>query len=398
MGKKGKDPGPPSPAGHENPPRSEATALAPELRRLLLQAYDEGRRNLPWRSESDPYRIWVSEVMLQQTRVETVIPYYKEWVRRFPDLEALATADEEEVLRVWQGLGYYSRARRLHGAARVVRERFGGTLPTRADELKSLPGVGDYTAGAVASIAFGEVVPVVDGNVRRVLSRLFDLADPSAGDLRKLAGGLVDPRRPGDFNQALMELGAVVCRPRSPACARCPLQALCLGRERGTVEERPARTRRGAVREVDVAVLVAVSGPPRAWRFFLRKRRERGLLEGMWEFPGADVTPGGRPGDRALGLMDELGLENIRSCTPPAGPEPKTTEGESLLPMDPVIHLFSHLKARYFPFLARLRGEENPHGGGRWLSLEETGTVPLPVAQGRILAKALDVLGGSAAP
>jgi len=392
MEKKGKDPASRSRGGHESPPLSDPAALAPELRRLLLRAYDEGRRNLPWRSESDPYRIWVSEVMLQQTRVESVIPYYKEWVRRFPDLEALATAEEEEVLRAWQGLGYYSRARRLHGAAKVIRERFGGTIPNRAEELKALPGIGEYTAGAVASIAFGEVVPAVDGNVRRVLSRLLDLGNPSASELRKIADDLVDPLRPGDFNQALMELGALVCGPRSPACTRCPLQALCLARGRGTVEERPARTRRGAVREVEVAVLVAVSGPPRAWRFFLRKRLEKGLLEGMWEFPGADVPAGGGARQRAVELMDELGFEETRSRTPLAGAGAEAGEDVSLLPMDPVIHLFSHLKARYFPFLARVRRKENPAGAGRWLSLRETGTVPLPVAQGRILASALEAL------
>ncbi|MGW8265710.1 MAG: A/G-specific adenine glycosylase, partial [Longimicrobiales bacterium] len=157
----------------DDSPLSYAVDHGPEIRRRLLQSYDAERRDLPWRGDSNPYRVWVSEVMLQQTRVETVIPYYKEWMKRFPDLEALASAQEEEVLRVWQGLGYYSRARNLHQAARIVKEGLGGRLPPSSSALRALPGVGEYTAGAVASIAFGEVVPAVDGNVRRVLCRLF---------------------------------------------------------------------------------------------------------------------------------------------------------------------------------------------------------------------------------
>jgi len=194
----------------------------PGFRRALLDHFDRTRRALPWRSERTPYRVMVSEFMLQQTRVETVIPYYERWVRRFPGWDALAGAEEEEVLGEWTGLGYYRRARNLHRTARVVRERFGGALPEDSEALKRLPGVGEYTAGAVSSIAFGRVVPAVDGNVRRVLCRLFDLEAPTASRLREAAAGLVDPERPGDFNEAMMELGATVCTPRSPGCAGCP--------------------------------------------------------------------------------------------------------------------------------------------------------------------------------
>lgn len=159
---------------------------------------------------ADPYRVWVSEVMLQQTRVDAVVPYYLAWMDRFPTLEALAAAPLDDVLRAWEGLGYYARARNLHRAAVVVRDRLGGEVPRTADDLRALPGVGEYTAGAVASIAFGEAVPAVDGNVRRVLSRLYDEAEPTPAWLRERAAALVDPERPGDFNQALMELGATV--------------------------------------------------------------------------------------------------------------------------------------------------------------------------------------------
>ena len=229
------------PLGDQGSPERNGTDFAAEIRRRLLSAYDVGKRDLPWRGEEDPYRIWVSEVMLQQTRVETVVPYYRAWMDRFPTVEALAEADEDEVLRAWQGFGYYSRARRLREGARVVRERFGGCLPRSSLELRDLPGVGEYTAGAVASIAFGEVVPAVDGNVKRVLARLFDVPTPSPAELRALAADLVDPKRPGDFNQALMELGATVCTPRAPLCGECPLDSICLALERGTVND-AART------------------------------------------------------------------------------------------------------------------------------------------------------------
>ena len=264
------------------------------VRQRLLAAYDAGKRDLPWRRKTDPYCIWVSEVMLQQTRVETVIPYYERWVERFPDLEALADADEDEVLLAWQGLGYYSRARRLHEGARVVRERYQGTLPPNSEGLRELPGIGPYTAGAVASIAYGEVVPAVDGNVKRVLSRLYDLPNPSPKELQKLAGSLVDPSRPGDFNQALMELGALICTPRSPECHTCPLATECLALDQGTVEVRPSRKPKRPVPEMEVAVLVlAARDEDEALHLLLRKRPSTGLLAGMWEFPGVEVPEKG---------------------------------------------------------------------------------------------------------
>ncbi|MCJ7627210.1 MAG: A/G-specific adenine glycosylase [Longimicrobiales bacterium] len=358
----------------ENPIRNAKT-----LRRLLLSAYDAGKRNLPWRGETDPYRIWVSEVMLQQTRVDTVIPFYGRWMERFPDIDTLAVAEEDDVLRVWQGLGYYSRARRLQEGARVVRERYGGVIPETSEELISLPGVGAYTAGAVASIAFGESVPAVDGNVRRVLSRLFDLPNPSFAELRALAGGLMDPERPGDFNQALMELGALVCVSRSPLCDGCPLGSVCLALERGTVEERPKRKSKKPVPEMDVLVLVAVARDEAGeLHFLLRKRPEKGLLAGMWEFPSVEVN-GGR------------GISEF-----PAGtPAPATWIRFSA--MEEVTHLFSHLKARYRPTLYLVEGREDPAGelsGCQWVSASGLGRVPLPVAQGKIARAALKTLAG----
>ncbi|HSM59782.1 MAG TPA: A/G-specific adenine glycosylase, partial [Longimicrobiales bacterium] len=211
-----------------------------DLRGALLDHYDRTRRRLPWRGQTDPYRIWVSEVMLQQTRVDTVIPYYRRWMARFPDVDSLATASEDEVLLAWEGLGYYRRARHLHAGAAWVRDRHDGRVPDSVEELRRIPGVGEYTAGAVASIAFGEPAPAVDGNVRRVLARLFDEPAPTRAWLRDRAGHLVDPGRPGDWNQALMDLGAAVCTPRSPSCGACPVARWCAARAAGTQAERPA--------------------------------------------------------------------------------------------------------------------------------------------------------------
>ncbi len=227
-------------------PVSTPARIDPEgLRSALFAFYDRDGRDLPWRRERDPYRIWVSEIMLQQTRVETAEPYYCRWMERFPTLDDLAEASRDEVLKVWEGLGYYSRARRIHDGARMVRERLGGEIPSTAQALRELPGVGEYTAGAVASIAFGEVTPAIDGNARRVLARLFDLADPGLAELRTIAEELIDRDRPGDFNQAVMELGATICKPRAPRCEACPLGSVCRARAAGTQLDRPVTKSRG---------------------------------------------------------------------------------------------------------------------------------------------------------
>jgi A/G-specific adenine glycosylase len=417
MGKKKADDGSRRVGGDAS--EKAAVVAAPQIRRLLLSAYDAGKRDLPWRGETDPYRIWVSEVMLQQTRVETVIPYYGKWLKRFPDLEALAAAEEDDVLRVWQGLGYYSRARRLHQGARVVRERFDGVLPEQSEDLRTLPGVGEYTAGAVASIAFGEVVPAVDGNVRRVLARLFDLRDPKPSLLRSLAQRLVDPERPGEFNQALMELGALTCTPRAPRCEECPLALECLALERGTVAERPPARARKAVPEVAMVVLVAVAGEPGEgpW-FLLRKRSEEGLLAGMWEFPGLELPsderdasggqlhrggrfpPGVEPPQGEAGPLDASVGRNQRKILVDlamvVGLDPESFLPTSSLEPDlqalPVVaHAFSHLRVRYRPFLVLLaHRQETP--GHEWIPADDLGRVPLPVAQGKIARKALAAL------
>lgn len=259
----------------------------------LLAWYQHNARALPWRFTADPYAILVSEIMLQQTRVDTVIPYFTHWMEKFPTLDSLAGANEDEVLRTWEGLGYYSRARNLHKAARSVMQQYGGILPTSFEELKKLPGIGAYTAAAVASIAFGVDALVVDANVRRVAARLFDLADQlGTPGLDTAARSSLMHHLPsgkaGDFNQALMELGACVCLPRQPLCTSCPIQAFCSAYQRGCVAERPVKQGKPAVPHYYVTAAVI-------WQdgqVLLAKRPASGLLGGMWEFPGGKLQDG----------------------------------------------------------------------------------------------------------
>ncbi len=258
------------------------------LARRLLEWYARNQRTLPWRGSRDPYAVWVSEIMLQQTRVEAVIPYFLRWMKRFPNVQKLAAASQQEVLKAWEGLGYYSRARNLHRAARVVVDEFGGSLPRRAAELRKLPGIGRYTAGAVASIAFRQDEPALDGNIRRVLARVFNVeeaADSPAGERRlwELALQNLPMGRAGDYNQALMDLGATVCVPANPLCAECPLNGMCEARGLGVQNERPVMRAKGAVPHRLHAAAVIV----RRGRVLLSRRHPKGLLGGMWEFPNA---------------------------------------------------------------------------------------------------------------
>ncbi|RJS18076.1 A/G-specific adenine glycosylase [Corallococcus sp. H22C18031201] len=261
------------------------------LRGPLLNWYDHGKRDLPWRRTRDPYAIWLSEVMLQQTQVSTVIPYWERFLARFPTVGALASAPLDDVLSGWKGLGYYSRARNLHRAAQEVVSRFQGRLPATAAELLTLPGFGRYTAGAVASIAFGEEAPLVDGNVARVLSRLFEVEGLPGDRAREatlwaLAGALVKGERPGDFNQALMEHGATVCRPESPLCLLCPVRAGCLAYAKGRVDELPPAKVRAAPKKLELALAVW----PREGKLLFARRAEEGLFGGLWELPTTEVA------------------------------------------------------------------------------------------------------------
>lgn len=256
----------------------------------LLNWYRTHKRDLPWRRNKDAYRIWVSEVMLQQTRVDTVIPYWHRFLEKFPDVGALAEAPEEEVLKAWEGLGYYSRARNLQAAVREVHESYGGIVPDNKEDISSLKGVGPYTAGAVLSIAYNKPEPAVDGNVMRVLSRYFciedDIAKPATRPkMEKLAQELIPDGAAGDFNQGLMELGALVCTPRSPQCLTCPVMEHCAGRLAGKEAELPVKTKAKPPRpERRIVALVEGQGE-HTGKLLIRQRPQEGLLARMWELP-----------------------------------------------------------------------------------------------------------------
>jgi A/G-specific adenine glycosylase len=302
---------------------------SPDLQRALLAWYRRSRRDLPWRRARDPYAIWLSETMLQQTRVETVLPYYRRFLEALPTVRSLAEAPESRVLSLWSGLGYYRRARMLHAAAkRIVREHR-GQLPRDVEGLRRLEGVGDYTAGAVASIAYGVRAALVDGNVTRVLTRLFAVEDDtstSAGRARiwDVARNLVSsaPGDPGDWNQALMELGAIVCTPRGPACERCPLEAFCSARARGLVDVLPRSSAKRPPTEVHRVSLVLVSAVPA--RVLLARRRPEVLFGGLWEPPGVEAGVGA-----ARSLAERLGVA-----------------ASALEPMGEVLHVLTHRRLR----------------------------------------------------
>lgn len=259
----------------------------------ILSWYSNHHRDLPWRHTQDPYSIWVSEVMLQQTQVETVIPYYHLFLSRFPSIEALAGASLQEVLKVWENLGYYTRARHLHASAREIMARWGGEIPMTWDELISLPGIGSYTASAIMSFAFGKRVATVDGNVRRVLSRLLgimDSIDTSQGQRRisEAAAGLIPRKDPARFNHAIMELGATVCTPRRPLCGVCPVQDFCVAFVKGLQETLPVTRKKGPLPHKQMTAAIIAD---RQRRLLIVQRPPNGLLGGLWKFPGGLCEP-----------------------------------------------------------------------------------------------------------
>ena len=280
---------------------------------LLLSWYDQHARTLPWRGIQDPYRTWVSETMLQQTRVETVIGYYERFLNRFPTVAALADAPEDDVLKMWEGLGYYSRARNLHKGAKQVMAEFGGNIPSETDVLRKISGIGPYTAGAVASIAFGRPVPAVDGNVIRVVSRLRGIREhvgiPSVRrTLEAAAAELVPAARPGDFNQAMMDLGATICVPGTPSCERCPLQGECDAFAAGDAEELPVLPRKNPPRTIHYAVCLIFSGE----RVLMRQRTET-LLQGLWVFPMVEGEPTLRQLPSGVKKLMKLAVADVQS-------------------------------------------------------------------------------------
>lgn len=309
-----------------------------DVSRDLLVWYDAGRRRLPWRDEVSPWRTLVSELMLQQTRVDTVLPYFERFMARFPTPEALAAAPMDELLSLWSGLGYYSRARNLHRAACMVAEQ--GAFPSDLAGLRALPGVGAYTAGAIASIALGQDAVAVDGNIERVISRLNRYEGPRDG-IAPLAELILPSGRAGDFNQALMDLGATVCTPRAPRCAACPVSTSCAAYAVGDPERFPLKAARRPVPEVQgVCAILEEEG-----QVLLARRPERGLFGGLFELPGEDPVPEGLSPEAALSaaLDARLGLKS-----------------SALRPLGTVKHVFTHRRLTLHVLRVRAEGSPSP--------------------------------------
>lgn len=266
--------------------------LTPQFTLHLLGWFERHQRQLPWRQSYDPYQIWISEVMLQQTQMDRVIAYFTRWIERFPDISSLAAAKEDELLRMWQGLGYYGRARKLLRAARML-DADGGRLPEEYEKLLFLPGIGPYTAGAIMSIAFNRDYPVVDANVGRLFSRLFNINHPlSTPKVKELLWRQANSMLPSGqcrmFNQGLMELGALICLPQKPSCDRCPVQAFCLARELGVVEQRPVLRPKKATCFIEMATGILQRGD----KMLIQKRRDDDVWANLWEFPGGQLKEG----------------------------------------------------------------------------------------------------------
>ncbi len=287
----------------------------PNIIVLLIEWFEQKAADLPWRQTDNPYYIWLSEIMLQQTQVTTVIPYYERFIQRFPTIKALAEASQDDLMKMWEGLGYYSRARNLQVAARQIMKDYGGKLPTSAAELRMLKGIGPYTAGAIASIAFGESAPVVDGNVIRVFSRVYNIEDDvrqqvTKNNIWELAVSLmpdVPAGRAGDYNQALMELGREICRPRNPLCIICPINQHCTAFKMGIQNERPVKSKKAPTPHYDVTCGVIRNNRD---ELLITKRPVDKLLGGLWEFPGGKVE-NGESFEEGLAreLQEELGIE-----------------------------------------------------------------------------------------
>jgi A/G-specific adenine glycosylase len=336
-----------------------------EIARRLLDWYRLQARQLPWRNQDNPYATWVSEIMLQQTRVDTVIPYFQRWMERFPTLEKLAAASEQEVLAAWEGLGYYSRARNLHKAARQVISEYQGKIPRERAALERLPGIGRYTAGAITSIAFGQDEAALDGNIRRVLSRLFDMEEPAysgAGQRRlwELAQEHLPDGQAGDYNQALMDLGASLCSPHAPACLVCPLAELCQAHQLGRQEDLPILKERAPVPHYTVTAAVIRRGS----QVLIARRPSKGLLGGLWEFPGGKVEPGEElPDGLVREICEELGTHIL--------------VGEAFGVYE---HAYTHFKVTLHAFICSLNGPEPQALEAselRWVSSAELAQFPM---------------------
>ncbi|MDZ7833176.1 MAG: A/G-specific adenine glycosylase [Desulfobacterales bacterium] len=361
-----------------NAPRLPADKAA-KIQKALLTWYQAHHRSLPWRQSQDPYRIWVSEIMLQQTQVNTVIAYFNRFVATFPDIFCLAAADLQDVLKCWEGLGYYARARNLHKAARELVDKADGRIPDQWDAFRKLPGVGDYIAAAVLSIAFGKPWPAVDGNVKRVLARLFAIDTPvnqSAAhrQFRAVAARLLDKTSPGIFNQALIEVGALVCKPANPDCGACPVAEWCRARGEDQVSQYPVRIKKAPVPEYRMVIGVIVKGQ----RLLIVQRPAEAMLGGLWEFPGG-VRQAGESGGSAC-------LRNIREAV---GLE--VAIGSRLTT---IRHAYTHFKIVADVYVCRYTGGRVRRNGPPahcWVSINALSRYPFPGSHHKFIPLLMDI-------
>jgi A/G-specific adenine glycosylase len=343
------------------------------LARRLIEWFKVNARDLPWRTRRTPYRVWLSEMMLQQTQVDTVVPYFKRFVSRFPTVKALADAPLDDVLKLWEGLGYYARARNLHHAAQIVSRELRGRFPATVEGLMRLPGVGRYSAGAIASLAFGVDAPVLDGNVARVLCRLFAIRrDPREPQMRdelwSLAESLLPEGRAGPFNEALMELGATVCTPRAPHCEVCPVTASCAARRRGLQNRLPVKRKRRATPHYDVTAAVI----RRNGRVLIAQRPAQGMLGGLWEFPGGKREPG----------------ETLIECLKREIHEELRLVIEVGQPVAVVKHAYTHFRITLHAFACRVvsgRAKAAGVAAFKWVRMSELDRYAFPVTDRRII-------------
>jgi len=336
-----------------------------EFGRLLLSWYAIHARPMPWRGKTDAYAIWVSEIMLQQTQVNTVIPYYNNWMQKFPTVQALAAADEHEVLNAWEGLGYYSRARNMLKAARLVCEKYQGVFPSALEELRKLPGIGRYTAAAISSIAYGADEAVLDGNVKRVLARVFEFSEEvntpeGEKKLWLLADDLLPRGEASAYNQAVMDLGATICTPKSPDCANCPVNAICESYKNQRQDEYPVMREKQPVPHIDVvAAIFRQNG-----QVLIARRPSKGLLGGLWEFPGGKLEEGE---SHAKALVREIREE--------LGVDVTAVEKFGVYR-----HAYTHFKVTLQAWFAELKGGQPTAleaSDLRWVKVEALGDYPM---------------------
>lgn len=352
---------------------SDTTKFTAEFQRRLISWYHQHGRDLPWRVTTDPYAIWVSEIMLQQTQVKNVVPYYQRFMTSFPTVETLASADLHQVLKLWEGLGYYARARNLHKAAKVIASIHQGCFPTHVDDLRSLPGIGEYTAAAISSMAYQADMPAVDGNVNRVLSRIFMIdVDPklSRGKriFREKAESLLAAGQAGTFNQAMMEIGAIICMPRAPKCSTCPVSVFCQARQQNVQLDYPVKSLKRQRPHKTVAVGIVF----KADKILIDQRNPDAMLGGLWEFPGGHVQDDERCEEAVIReVKEELGVEV-----------------EVLSHLATVEHQYTHFTVSLHAFVCRfLSGTPKAIGCNdwKWVAAGELSDYAFPRANGKLI-------------